>query len=212
MVFLDGFLTGLILQVAIGPVFFFILNLALAGTLLDAYTAMGAAVVVDYFYITLAILGVGKALESRRIKNILGVVGAFVLCIFGWVMIKDPFTGRLGFEFVSGSINPFSSFISTFLLTISSPLTIVFWTGIFASRAVERDYSRKELIPFGIAAGLASLVFLGISITVIYSLKFSLPEGLIKHLNFAVGVILIFYGLLRLGRLIQEWIKDSQES
>lgn len=210
MVFLDGFLTGLILQVAIGPVFFYILNLALAGSLVDAYAAIGAAVLVDYLYITLAILGVGKAFESQRIKNILGLVGAVVLSIFGLVMILDPFTGKLGFEFVSRSINPISSFISTLLLTISSPLTIVFWTGIFASRGVQKDYSRKELIPFGIAAGLASLVFLGITISLLNSLKFSLPGGLIKYLNTGVGVVLIIYGAVRFGKLILDLIRTAK--
>ena len=210
MIFLDGFLTGLILQIAIGPVYFYILNLAIAGSLLDAYAAIGAAVLVDYLYIILAVLGVGQVLESRRIKTFLGLVGAVVLSIFGWVMIQDPFTGRLGFEFVSRSINPISSFISTLLLTISSPLTIVFWTGIFVSRGVQKNYSRRELIPFGIAAGLASLVFLSITITVLYSLKFSLPGEFIKYLNTAVGVILIIYGMVRFGKLILEWIKKDQ--
>ena len=210
MIFLDGFLTGLILQIAIGPVFFYILNLAIAGTLIDAFAAIGAAVLVDYLYIVLAILGVGKVLENPRIKNILGLAGAVVLSIFGWVMIQDPFTGRLGFEFVSRSINPISSFISTLLLTISSPLTIVFWTGVFVTRAVQKNYSRRELIPFGIAAGSASLVFLSISITLLYSLKFSLPGDFIKYLNTAVGVILIMYGVIRIGRLIAEWIKKDQ--
>lgn len=210
MVFLDGFLTGLILQIAIGPVFFFILNLALAGTLLDAYAAMAAAVLVDYLYITLAILGVGQALEKRRVKNFLGLLGAFVLSVFGWVMIQDPFTGKLGFEFVSRSINPLSSFVSTLILTISSPLTIIFWTGIFASRAVQKDYSQKELIPFGIAAGLSSLVFLTITITILYSLKFSLPGNLIKYLNTAVGSILISYGLVRFGKQVLDMIKQNQ--
>jgi arginine exporter protein ArgO len=212
MVFLDGFLTGLILQIAIGPVFFYILNLAFAGSLVDAFAAMGAAVLVDYLYIILAILGVGKTFENQRIKTIMGFIGAFVLGIFGLVMILDPFTGRLGFEFVSRSINPISSFISTFLLTISSPLTIVFWTGIFASRGVQKDYSKKELVPFGIAAGLASVVFLGITITTLYSLKFSLPGELIKYLNTAVGGILIIYSVMRLGKLILDLIKDSQIS
>jgi threonine/homoserine/homoserine lactone efflux protein len=210
MVFLDGFLTGLILQIAIGPVFFYILNLALSRSLMDAYAAMGAALVVDYLYITLAVLGVGKTLENRRVKTILGLAGAIILGMFGLVMILDAGNGKLGIQIVSGSSNLLSSFLSTLLLTISSPLTIVFWTGIFASKAAEKDYTKKELIPFGIAAGLATLVFLGISITALYFLKYALPENLISTLNSAVGGVLILYGVVRLGKLIQEMIKQHQ--
>ena len=211
MVFLDGFLTGLILQIAIGPVFFYILNLALARSLLDAYVAIGAAVLVDFLYISLAILGVGKALENRRVKTILGLVGAVVLGIFGLLMMLDPAKREIGSLFSPGSSNPIYSFLSTLLLTISSPLTIVFWTGIFASKVVEKEYFKKDLIPFGIGAGLASLVFLGISITALYFLKYALPENLIQILNTAVGGILILYGVIRIGKLIRDWIEQIQE-
>ena len=203
MIILDGFLTGLLLQIAIGPVFFYILNLALTGSLSNAYAAIGAAVLVDYLYIILAILGVGKAIEHRRVKTGLGITGAVVLCAFGWVMIQSSNSG-MGSGLVMRSTNPLSSFLSTFLLTISSPLTIVFWTGVFASRGVQKDYSRKELIPFGIGAGLASLVFLTASITILNSLKLFVPDDLIVYLNIAVGSILILYGVVRFGKLIWE--------
>ncbi len=69
MIFLDGFLTGLILQIAIGPVFFYILNLTLQRSLIDGYFAILAAVLVDYLYITLAVLGVGKADRAEKIQT-----------------------------------------------------------------------------------------------------------------------------------------------
>jgi threonine/homoserine/homoserine lactone efflux protein len=209
MVFIDGFLTGLILQIAIGPVFFYILNLALTQSLLDAYAAISATVLVDYLYISLAILGVGQTLEKRRIKTILGLLGAVVLIFFGWLMILDTGQSGIGPQVSSGLSNPIASFLSTFLLAISSPLTIVFWTGVFASKGVEKDYTGNKLIIFGIAAGLATLVFLGISITASYYLQFSLPGDLIRYLNSVVGVILILYGVVRFGKLIQEMIKKD---
>lgn len=205
MVFLDGLFTGLILQVAIGPVFFYILSLAFTRSLPDAYAAICAAVLVDYLYITLAILGVGKALENQRIKTALGLAGAVILVVFGWLMVQDPGNGGLGFQASPGTSNLFTSFLSTFLLTISSPLTIIFWTGVFASKALERGYSRKDLVPFGIAAGLATLIFMGISITALSYLKYALPVTLIQVLNRIVGGVLILYGLIRLGKMVWEY-------
>lgn len=61
-VFINGLLTGLILQTAIGAVFFFIINLALQRSLYDGLVAVVAVTLVDYFYISLAILGIGKLL------------------------------------------------------------------------------------------------------------------------------------------------------
>ena len=212
MILLDGFLTGLLLQVAIGPVFFYILNLALAGSLLDVLAAIGAAVLVDYLYIILAILGVGKALEKERVKTGLGIAGGIILCLFGWMMIRDPLTSSDGAGFILKSVNPGSSFLSTFLLTISSPLTIVFWTGVFATRGVQKSYSQNELIPFGIGAGLATLVFLGSSISLLRSAAFFIPDDLIRYLNSGVGIILMLYGVIRLGKLIKGRTRNGKFS
>src|SRR3990167_8807943 len=87
-VFANGLLTGLILQTAIGPVFFFIINLALQRSLYDGLAAVAAVTLVDYFYISLAILGIGKLLEKKKVKKAFGIISSIVLMIFGFVIIK----------------------------------------------------------------------------------------------------------------------------
>ncbi len=98
MIFLDGFLTGLILQIAIGPVFFYILNLTLQRSLIDGYLAILAAVLVDYMYITLAILGVGKFLEQGKYKRLLGIISSIVLVIFGVLMVLSAGEGQFAVD------------------------------------------------------------------------------------------------------------------
>ena len=198
---LDGFVVGLLLQIAIGPVFLFILNTAMQKTLVDGLLAVVAVTLVDYLYITLAILGVGKLLERQRIKVLLGIVSSLVLVAFGAMMIGSIASPTL--DAPSGALAPsnyFSSFISAFLLTLSSPLTIVFWTSLFATKAIEKGYSQKELLPFGFAAGLATLTFLSLSVTLLSLVKASIPMGVIGVLNVVVGGLLILYGIVRLSK------------
>jgi len=198
----DGFLTGLILQIAIGPVFFYILNLSLQRTIFDGLLAVVAVTIVDYFFIALAVLGVGKLLEKPRIKLGLGIISSIVLILFGIVMI-------LSIHQTSQMVNPNSviesnrmaSFISAFVLTISSPLTIVFWTSLFAAKAIERGYAQNQLICFGLAAGLATLVFLGASVTLLAFIRASIPLMLLKICNIGVGSLLIIYGIIRLIKM-----------
>lgn len=45
---LKGLITGLILQIAIGPIFFLIVNITLQKTLLDGLSAVVAVTIVDY--------------------------------------------------------------------------------------------------------------------------------------------------------------------
>lgn len=65
-IFKNGLITGLLLQLAVGPVFFFIINLTIQKTVIDGLAAVMAVTIVDYFYITLSIIGVGTMLEKRR--------------------------------------------------------------------------------------------------------------------------------------------------
>ena len=191
------------LQIAIGPVFFFILNIALQRTLIDGLFAVIAVTIADYLFIALAVLGVGKLLERPKIKFGMGITSSVVLMLFGIIMIVSIGQGSP----VSSPNNPVesnyaASFISTFFLTISSPLTIVFWTGLFAARAIEKGYTQKQLLFFGIGAGLATFVFLGTSVSLLASISTSIPLALLRILNAGVGVLLMVYGIIRLYRIV----------
>jgi len=204
LIILNGFFAGLLLQVALGPVFFFILNIALQKTLADGLFAALAVTLVDYIYISLAILGIGKLLEKKRIKFILGIISSVVLAIFGIVMITS-ITEVTANTISDGTVNSdyFSSFLSAFILTISSPLTIVFWTSLFATKAIEKQYIKKQLVLFGISAGLATLIFLGLSVIVFSFIKLSTPIIIIKILNTMVGILLMIYGVIRFIKVIK---------
>src|SRR3989338_1263773 len=136
-IFRNGLATGLVLQLAVGPVFFFITNLTLQGTIFNGLAGVLAVTAVDYFYITLAILGIGKLLENKRIKKVFGIVSAIVLVIFGIIIIQGITSGGISTSTVANSMTLFSSFTYIFLLTISNPMTIVFFTSLFTTKAVE---------------------------------------------------------------------------
>ena len=197
-VFLNGIFIGLLLQIAVGPVFFYILNLSIQRTSFDGFCAVIAVTLADYIYIVLAIIGVGKLLEKGRIKIVLGLLSAFVLIVFGIVMIVSANKSITVNTANSVSVsNYLSSFLSSFFLTISSPLTIVFWTGLFATKAIEKSYSRNQLIVFGLSAGLATLLFLGMSVIIFSLIKTSISFNVVNSLNIIVGIILITYAAIR---------------
>ncbi|OCL26268.1 hypothetical protein U472_09665 [Orenia metallireducens] len=208
-VFLRGLSTGLILQIAIGPVFFFLANLALQKSLIDGLFAVAAVTIVDYLYIALAIAGIGKLLEKKKIKKTLGTISSIVLIAFGFYMaISISNSVNISLTINDPSSNLFKSFISAFLLTISSPLTILFWTSVFAARSVEYSLSKKELVIFGLSAGFATPLFLSVSIFIITILKTLISPLIVQLANMLVAFILIGYGILR----IIEIIRNSSES
>lgn len=198
--FRNGLLTGLTLQLAIGPVFFFIINLTLQKTILDGFAGVLAVTLVDYIYISLSIFGIGKLLEHKKVKEIFGVISSLVLIVFGALILKGVIDGVTSNTALATTVNIFTSFTSVFFLTISSPMTIVFFTSLFTAKAVEHNYSKKELLLFGLGTGFATLLFMGSSVTLFSLIKGVVPVILIKILNGTVGGLLIGYGAIRLRK------------
>ena len=205
---LNGILTGLFLQLAIGPVFFYILGIAMDSSFLISFFGVLAVTLVDYIYILLSILGIGKLLEKEKIKRIFGIISSLVLLIFGIMLINKALMPSnkiiLGNEWTIAK-----AFISCFLLTISSPLTIVFWSSIFASKAIEKNYSKNELSVFGIGAGLSTILFLSIVMYVISMIKKTIPVQAITILNILVGAVIIAYGIIRFVKGIKYYISSA---
>ena len=201
--FKNGLLTGLTLQLAIGPVFFYIVNLGLQKTIWDGLAGAAAVTIVDYFYIILAIFGVGKLLEKKKFKEIFGILSSSILIIFGAFIIYGLFNNETQITQEITSSNFLDSFLSVFLLTISSPMTIVFFTGLFTARAFELKYTKKDLYIFGFAVGLSTLIFMGSSVVLFTIFKEAIPLIIIQVLNFAVGALLVAYGAVRLFKTLK---------
>lgn len=211
--FKNGLLTWLVLQLAMGPVFFFIINLTLQKTVYDGFIGALAVALVDFSYIALAVLGIGKFLEKKKIKKIFGIISSLILIIFGIIIIQNITNIHTVTNILPHSMDLLSSFVSVLLLTISNPLTIVLYTGILATKGIEKKYSLKELFIFGLAIGLATLLFMSTSVGVFSLIKWSIPIIFIQLLNLIVWCLLIGYGSIRLKKILTSkhtiWVKNS---
>jgi len=199
----NGLATGMILQLAIGPVFLYIAGLTTYHSTANGFAAVAAVSVVDYLFIVMAIMGVGKLLEREHIKKMMGVGSSVVLIIFGYMMFRDAIAS---FSFLT-SVNQSTaglanSFSKAFILTASSPLTIIFWTGIFTARSIEKGFNKTQLWVFGIAAGSTTPLFLGGTVVVFSLLRNTISFGFAPWLNLGVGIVLIAYGCVRLVQLV----------
>jgi threonine/homoserine/homoserine lactone efflux protein len=158
-------------------------------------SAVAGATAADYLFITLAISGVGKLMERKSARRVFSIAGPAVLALFGVVMISRVFSPAYHHMLSSGGL--VRSFSSTFFLTLSSPLSIVFWTGIFTSKTLEYSMKKKELIVFGSAAGFATFFFIGCCVAVLSPVRSSIPSPVISAMNIAVGAALILYAVKR---------------
>lgn len=206
---LNGFLTGLFLQLAIGPVFFLVLSIAIESDLLVAWAGVLGVVVVDYIYISLSILGIAKLIDHPKIKTIFGIISAVVIIAFGAFLLWNALQG-VGSKVVSGDRTMSGAFVTCFLLTLSSPLTLFFWSSIFAAKAIEKNYGKKDIIIFGTGAGLSTLLFLGAAVTIVSIVNAALPEKLTLVFNIIVAAVMIGYGLIRLLSVVCKKTAESR--
>ncbi|MDD9303376.1 MAG: LysE family transporter [Desulfobacter sp.] len=194
---IDGMLTGLLLQLALGPVFFYILGITMDSNYMNSLSAIFAVTLADYIFIVLSLIGIGPFFQSEKVKIWVGMTGAIVLILFGSLIFYK------GFMVFSGP-KPLmewtlvNSFTSCFALTISSPLTIVFWGSIFSAKAIEKRYKQKQLVIFGLGTGASTFIFLSLTMMILSFLKSEIPHVAVQILNCSVGLALIFYGTQRM--------------
>ncbi len=201
---IDGMLTGLFLQLALGPVFFYILGITADSNFINSLFAIIAVTLADYIFIVLSLIGIGKLLQKDRTKTIFGILSSIIMMLFGLMIFHKGFIFIDNVDQVSSIVwTPLKSFTSCFILTISSPLTIVFWGSIFSAKAIEKNYIKKQLVVFGISAGASTFLFLSFTMMILSLFKSSIPNMIIQILNCIVGLVLIYYGVTRMIKTIK---------
>ena len=192
--YFSGLKFGLLLQIAVGPMCLMVFNTAKNVGFLVALSLVLAIALVDTFYITLAGLGVSKLLEKEKIKKIFKIIGSLVLILFGINIILNVF----GINIIPGlNLKPTSTniFIQGLVLTLSNPITIVFWGSVLTTKIIEDKLKKKELIIFSIGLVSATLLFLT-SVAILGTVLSSfIPDNISSMLNIVVGILIIFFGI-----------------
>ncbi len=192
-----GLRFGMFLQLAVGPVWLYVFQTAGSQGFLAGISGMVAAALIDALYIALSGVGVAAIIEKPKVKQVLKIVGCIVLLIFGISTITGAFGISLlpSFKLFEGASANSSAFWQTLVLTASSPLTILLWSGIFSTKVVELNLNRKQIFLYGLGClcatpiGLTFSSFLG---TIFHQF---FPAVIVQILNVFVGVMLIFFGI-----------------
>ena len=192
--YFEGLRFGMLLQLAVGPMCLMVFNTAKDSGFRIALSLVAAIALVDAFYIVLAAFGVGRLMENNRVKRIIQLAGGIVLILFGLNIILGVFHISI-IPGLTVRVSTGSIFLQGLVLTLSNPLTIVFWGSVLTSKLAESDIGRKDLCIF--AAGLvsATLFFLTAVAGLGTVLSTFLPDRISGLLNIAVGCVIAWFGL-----------------
>ena len=192
--YFSGLKFGLLLQIAVGPMCLMVFNTAKNVGLLVAMSLVLAIAIVDAFYITLASVGVSKLLEKDKIKKVFKIIESMVLIIFGINIILNVF----GINIIPGlNLQPTTTniFIQGLVLTLSNPITIVFWGSVLTTKIIEENFKKKELVIFSIGLVSATLIFLTAVAVLGMILSNFIPNIVANILNIIVGILIIIFGI-----------------
>jgi len=201
--YMQGLGFGMMLQLALGPVFFLLAKISLGSGLVPGLSAVLAVVLCDFTYLVLAILGLG-ALIKKIPQKLLASASALVLLIFAALYLMKAFnqfslnllsTQELSQNAQALVVSPLTAFKETLALTASSPLTIVFWAGVFGSKLSEEKLSASELFFFSFGCVSATALFLGASVLIFSLLLRSFIPKTSPYLDLLLGLILIGFAL-----------------
>lgn len=191
-----GFKFGILLQFAIGPICLFLFQTAVATGLQTALKGVIGVTIIDGLYIAAAILGLGTLLHARpRLQSSIQIFGSLIVILFG----LSTLLGAFGVSFLPNlsltAGDPANIIRHTMLLTLSNPLTILFWAGIFSAKLIDEQLHQSDMIKFGAGAMLSTLAFLSAVSILGSTVSILISPEILMLFNGAVGLLLISFGL-----------------
>ena len=194
---IKGFRFGILLQLAVGPICLFIFQTAASSGFFAAETGVLGVSIIDCLYIIAAILGMGTVLNKyEKGKRLIKYFGAIVLIVFGLSNIVGSFGIKIlpSLNFASNQSGE-NVFLKTMLLTISNPLTILFWAGVFSTKISQENMDKKNMYLFGLGAVLSTVLFLTLISILGSCISNFLDIEFINVLNIIVGLLLVAFGI-----------------
>jgi threonine/homoserine/homoserine lactone efflux protein len=203
---LSGVVMGLIAAVPIGPVNLICIRRTFAfGPLNGFMSGIGAALGDGIFA---CITGFGLTWVAQLIEGyatVIELIGGAMLVYFGWrSFFAPPMVRCLDEEGNDGASNLIRAIVSTFLLTITNPATLLAFTAMFAGlgglAGGAGSYVDAGFVVAGVVGGSAGW-WLALT-TLIGLFHAKIDEKAMKRINRVSGLLVGIFGLVVLVHLV----------
>lgn len=199
-IILNGIISGIVLALLIGPVFFTILQTSVErGFWSGVFVAIGVSC-SDALYILISYLGLIQFIETENFRHYLAYAGGGALLLFGlyYLFIKSRKLTRYDPEKVH-TRSWFRLAAKGFLINGLSPMVVFFWIATVGVATTRLGYtsSNDALIFF---ASIVATVFTTdiIKAKLADKLRVIITPGFVRMMNIILGIVLVFFA----GRLI----------
>jgi threonine/homoserine/homoserine lactone efflux protein len=191
--FWQGLLFGMMLQFSVGPVCISVLQTGIGGSFASAFRMTLGVVLADSVYVMMALLGISSLIQIPALRLGIGLGGAALLLYFG---VRSLLLAPAKLAKAAVARPGWNSLTDGFLLTLSNPLTVLFWAGVFGGLIASRPFaSPLTVYIFGAGCVAATLVFLTMIAAVGRFIGQLVRPGVVLWLNRATGLFLIGFAI-----------------
>lgn len=194
---LKGLLSGLILAILVGPVFFTLLQTSIErGFMGGVFVAIGISV-SDSLYIALSYLGLAGLFNSEKFQVYLSYIGGSIILCFGayYLFIKSRKRISFNAEHVREK-SPYRLMAKGFIINGFNPMVLLFWIGTISIATGELGYTgNREAITFLGAIVITVFITDLIKAKLADKLRVLLTPGIIRFMNIVLGAVMLTLGV-----------------
>jgi L-lysine exporter family protein LysE/ArgO len=192
--FLSYILLGLSLAAPIGPINAAQIDRGIRNGFLHAWFVGVGAIIADGIYMLIVYIGVIQFLDTAFMKTFLWSFGCFVLIYTGVESLLSA--GKLKINQERSKEPLIKSFLFGFFMSLSNPLTILFWLGIYGSILAEAAaaYETSQLFLYSSAIFIGLLLWDIMMAGISSSFKRYLTPSFLVLISYLSGLSLIGFG------------------
>jgi len=199
--FRRGFKLGMILQLLVGPISLLVFQTAGTGGLPMALVVVLAVAIVDAAFLAIAGAGAVHFLKKEKVQRIFKFISCMVLVLFGINTILGAFDINVLPEIrMFSQISTGNYFLKGLLLSLSNPMSILFWNSIMTAEASRQKMTGHYVIRFGAGCVFSTVVFLSALAVAGSLVNRLLPEIVMSVLDVLIGLAMIVYGIILLAK------------
>lgn len=200
---IKGIVTGFILSIMIGPVFFVILETSIRRGVKAALALDLGVLISDLVYILIAYVFYSEVsgLINGENKGILKLIGGILFVIYGaFTYFKKPKEEKVDEvgNVVQNSSDYFMLALKGFLLNFANPLVIFYWFSVITMGAKNSEHAGTNENSILFFLGVILITFFSFDLLKIFGAKKLRPlvtEKLLVALNHLIGIVFFGFGI-----------------
>ena len=192
---IQNILLGISLAAPVGPVNIEVIKRGLKYGFLPAFLLSLGAAAADTTYLLTIFFGLSKIINFPAVRTGIWFLGSLVLLYLGISSVIE-FFDTYDYQKSNQKVRK-NSFVAGYLITISNPMTIIWWFGIFGAIIGSSDENVSETVALlkclTIIIGVVLWLFT-LSLLLQWGKRF-INEKNLKFISLAAGLIITGFGL-----------------